>query len=228
MEEIFTRTCCRIFDQSKRTNTVFSVDSILNIKELVDAKNLMNENYGNQYSHIPPHLAYTIMPFPEDNLEIGKKELVEYVQQQKPFNVNLSDLMYEEKSKFFYVALDGEMIRKHHEYITLLLNKYRENYIREQDLERLRNKDFDKVSQKYLIDYGYARVFENYRTHVTVGNFTIENVNVDDLKNKLTKILEPILNKSINIDNIHAVFHTDSSNNQSEMKQLWDKVFYLK
>ena len=167
------------------------------------------------------------MPFPEKNLKIGKKELIEYINQQKPFTVTISDLRYEEKNKFFYVALDGEMIMKHHENITLLLNKYRENYIREKDLERLRNKDFDDISTKYLTDYGYARVFDNYKSHITVGNYTIENVDLKKLENRLREILKPILNKDVEIDNIHGVIHTDSANSQADMKLIWEETFKL-
>ncbi len=208
-------------------NTVFSVNSILNIRELVQAKLLMNNKYGNQYSHIPPHIGFTIMPFPQENLEKGIHDLEEYIQQQKPFPVHISNLIYNDKDKFFYVDLSGEMIKKHHKNITRMLNKYRMNYIREKDIERLNNKDFDEQSIKYLSKYGYSKVFDNYLTHITIGNFTVENVNVKELRTELEKILQPTLNRDIILNNIHGVFHTDSANNQSEMKQIWDKVYTL-
>ena len=212
----------------KPINTVFSVDSILDIKALIDAKILMNEKYGNKYSHIPPHLAYTIMPFPQNSLEKGIDSLTLYVKKQKPFEVHISDLEYEEKDNFFYVDIQGKTIRQHHENITKILNAYRDNYVREKDLLRLENGDFDEKASKYLTESGNARVHDNFKTHVTIGNFTIQNVDIQKLKKDLESILEPILNKDIIIDNIHGVFHTDSVNNQSEMKQIWDKVFRLK
>ena len=211
----------------KPINIVFSADSILEIKELIEAKILMNEEYGNKYSHIPPHLAYTIMPFPEKNFELGKNDLIEYIRKQKAFKVHISDLEYEEKNNFFYVALSGDMIKQHHESITTLLNKYRENYIREKDLERLKFGDFDEVAAKYLIDYGYARVFKNYRTHITIGNYTVENVDLKKLEKRLRNILKPILNKDVEIDNIHGVIHTDSPNSQAEMQLIWEETFKL-
>lgn len=212
----------------KTTNTVFSVDSILDIDALTKAKLFMNENYGNQYSHLPPHLAYTIMPFPEEKLSLGKKDLIEYIEKQKTYSVHISDLMFEERGKFFYISLDGDLVKKIHEDITTLLNKYRDGYVREKDLERLNNGDFDDKSKQYLIDYGYTKVFDNFKTHITIGNYTTENVNVEELTSKLRDILCPILNKDYVIDNIHGVFHTDSANNQSEMKEIWSEVFYLK
>ena len=211
----------------KPINTVFSVDSILEIEELIEAKLLMNKEYGNKYTHIPPHLAYTIMPFPEKNFEQGKKELIEYINKQKPFTIKISNLMYEEKDKFFYVSLDGEMIKEHHKNITNMLNKYRDNYIREKDFEKLNLGGFDEISTKYLIDYGYSRVFDNYKTHITVGNYTIENVDMKKLENRLRDILKPILNKDIEIDNIHGVIHTDSANSQADMKLIWEETFKL-
>ncbi len=211
----------------KPINTVFSVDSILEIDELIEAKLLMNKEYGNKYTHIPPHLAYTIIPFPEKNFEQGKKDLIEYIKKQKPFNVHISDLEYEEKENFFYVSLSGDMITQHHKNITNMLNKYRDNYIREKDLEKLKLGSFDEISTKYLIDYGYARVFDNYRTHITVGNYTIENVDLKKLEKRLRDILKPILNKEVEIDNIHGVILTDSASSQADMKVIWEDTFKL-
>jgi len=212
----------------KPINTVFSVHSVLDIKELTDAKILMNEKYGNQYSFIPPHLSYTIMPFPETNLGRGVEALTQYVNKQRSFNIQISSLKYEDKNKFFYVDIEGDMIIKHHENITKLLNEFRDNHVREKDLLRLENGDFDEISSNYIEDFGYARVFDNFKTHVTVGNFTVDNVDIEKLTKDLLSILEPVLNKKIVIDNIEGVFHTDSNNNQSEMKRIWDKVYILK
>jgi hypothetical protein len=211
----------------KPINTVFSVDSILDIKELVNAKILMNEKYGNIYSHIPPHLAYTIMPFPEYNFDLRKKDIKEYIERQKPFPVFFSDLKYESKSNFFYISVEGEEILKHHRNITEILNKYRDTHIREKDLGRLNKGEFDDISTNYLINYGYARVFDNFRSHITIGNFTIEKPNVEEIEKELRDILNPILEKEILIDNIHTVIHTDSAHSQSEMKTIWEKVFML-
>lgn len=211
----------------KPVNTVFSVDSIIDIPELTKAKLFMNENYGNQYSHVPPHLAYTIMPFPEVNFESGRRELLEYIKTQRSYTVHISDLIYDEKGKFYYVALEGDIIKKLHEDITLLLNRYRDNCVREKDLERLKNGDFDERSKQYLNDYGYTKVFDNFRTHITVGNYTIESVDVEDLTKKLRDMLKPILDKDWVIDNIHAIFHTDSAVNQSEMKVMWEEVLKI-
>ena len=107
----------------KPINTVFSVDSILEIDELIEAKLLMNKEYGNKYTHIPPHLAYTIIPFPEKNFEQGKKDLIEYIKKKKQFTVHISDFDYEEKENFFYVSLRGEMITKHNKNLTNMINK---------------------------------------------------------------------------------------------------------
>ena len=108
-----------------------------------------------------------------------------------------------------------------------MLNQLRDNYVREKDLLRINNGDFNAKESNYLINFGNARVFDNFKTHVTIGNFTVDNVNVGKLTKELKSILNPILNRDIIIDNIHGVFHTDSAKNQSEMRQLWDKVFTL-
>jgi len=114
----------------KPINTVFSVDSILDFKELVNAKVIMNTEYGNKYTHIPPHFAYTIMPFPKESLQEGIQDLSEYIRNQKPFKVRIENLEFEEKNNFFFVDILGDEIRRHHENITNILNKYRDNFLR--------------------------------------------------------------------------------------------------
>jgi hypothetical protein len=136
--------------------------------------------------------------------------------------------MYEKEKKFFYVALSGEMIKKHHGNLINLLNVYRENYIREKDLKRLNTGHFDEQSIKYLKEYGYSRVFKNFTSHITIGNYTVENVDVKKLEKELRGILKNVLEKDIVIDNIEGVFCTDSDTTQDKMELIWRKMFSLK
>ena len=212
----------------KPINTLLSLSSILDLKEFREAKILLNTKYGNIYNFLPPHLTYTLLPLPEENLELAKEALTEYVKKQKKFKVHISDLIYEEEKKFFYVALSGDMIKKHHEDLINLLNVYRENYIREKDLKRLNTGHFDEQSIKYLKEYGYSRVFKNFTSHITIGNYTVENVNVKKLEKELRKILKNVLEKDIVIDNIEGVFCTDSDTTQDKMELIWRKMFSLK
>ncbi|MEK7595399.1 MAG: DUF1045 domain-containing protein [Patescibacteria group bacterium] len=210
----------------KPTNTVFSVDSIIENEAIIGAKRMMNDHYGNRYSHIPPHLSYAIVPFPEFNFEKAKAALLAYIKQQKPYTLEFSDLKYDEKNNLFSVEVLGKDIRKLHEDINNLLNAYRDNCVRAKDLERVNSGHFSQKELEYLNKYGYARVFECFKPHISIGNFTIQDVDVKKLTKTLKSLLSSVLNKSVVLNNIHAVFHTDAVN-QLDMKVIWEDTFTL-
>jgi len=212
----------------KPINTVFAVASIFNIKEFVTAKKLMNQEYGNKYNDPIPHLTYTLVALPEEDLATAQEVLAEYIQKQRTFKVHVSDLIYDEKARFFYLSLSGEKIKQHHKNFVLLLNKLRKKHIRQKDFDRLNMGHFDKLSMKNTKEFGYSRVFDNFESHITIGNYTVENVNVEELKRKLSAILKNVLNKDIVVDNIEGTFSVDSDTAQDKMKLIWRKVFPLK
>jgi len=188
----------------------------------------MSQHYGNKYNTLIPHMTYALVALPKQDLTTGQKALTKYIQKQQQFKVHVSDLMYDEKAKFFYLILSGEMIKKHHENFVLLLNKLRRNHIRQKDFDRLNTDCFDKLSSKYLKDFGYPRVFDNFESHITTGNYIVDNVDIEELKTKLRTILRNVLNKDIVVDNIEGIFYIDSATNQDKMKVLWRKRFHLK
>ncbi len=211
---------------AKPINTVFSVDSIIDNEEIITAKKFMNDGYGNKYSHIPPHLAYAIVPFPEYNFEKAKEVLKAYVLKLKPYTLTLSDLKFDDKNNLFSISVSGDDIKRLHTEITTLLNEFRDGAIREKDLERINSNYFNDKELAYLKQYGYARVFDCFSAHISIGNFTIKDVDVNKLTNTLKDMLKGVLNKTILLKNIHAVFHTDASNQQG-MKVIWEETFSL-
>lgn len=210
----------------KTTNTVLSVDSIIENEAIISAKRFMNEKYGNKYSHIPPHLSYALVPFPINNLERARIELIDFIKQQQPYTLEYSDLKYGERNNLFFVEVLGVNIQHLHQDITTLLNAYRENSIRAKDLERVNSGYFTVQELEYLKTYGYSRVFDCYKPHITIGNFTIPNVDVDELTDTLKKMLSNLYNQKSVVNNIHVSFHTDADN-QSDMKVIWEDTVSL-
>ncbi len=86
-------------------DTVLSVDSIVENETIIKVKRLMNEKYGNKYSHIPPHLSYALVPLPVSNLEKAKNELVDYINNQRPYTVEFSELKYGERNNIFFIEI---------------------------------------------------------------------------------------------------------------------------
>ncbi|HXK52845.1 DUF1045 domain-containing protein [Candidatus Nomurabacteria bacterium] len=207
-------------------NTVFSANSDIENETLIDAKRFMNEHYGNKYSHIPPHISYTIMPLPEYNFERAKDDLIAYVIKQKPYLLKLSDLKFDNRDNLFYIEVSGKDMQRLHEDITILLNKHREGFIREKDLERISKGYFNDNELEYLRQYGYSRVFECFRPHISIGNFTVENVDVPELTKILKEKLTGVLNKSLVLNNIRALFHTDAGS-QQEAEVFWESNYLL-
>lgn len=215
-------------EKIKTIKTELAVMSSFELDALVEAKTLMNDKYGNKYPQMPPHLSYFLMPFPEHNLNRAKEILNEYISAQFQFDIYLSDLIYEKENKFFYVSVTGETITTHHEYLTKSLNKYRENHIREKDLEKLKSGALDNTSIEYVLKYGYARVFDNFKAHITIGSCEVEGVNHDELAKQLKGILAPVLGKSYKVECMDALFYTSPDKKAQATKEIWGKRFGLK
>jgi hypothetical protein len=201
----------------------------MDMPEFVTAKKLMNKHYGNEYTLITPHLTYGFTPLPKLNLEKAKEDIISYISRQKPFKARISNLVYEAENNFFYVPITSEQIKKHHESITRILSKYRDNSIRTKDLVKLNNGEFDSLSAKYVKEFGFSRVFERYVSHVTIGNVTKADVDVSDLSRRLSSILKTVLNTDIFIDNMHCAFsNSTAQSQQTNVKPYWEKIFDLR
>ena len=212
----------------KPTNTIISVDSILNIKPLIDAKSFLTENYGNYYSFIPPHLGYALVPFSEKHFEEAREEILDYIHSQKPFKITFPELLFEEEKAFFSLLFKEEKIVDHHKSILKMLSKYRDMEVRPKDCDKYDKGLLDDLEVEYLAKYGYYRVMDRYNPHITVGNVTERIEDIEKIKSSLNKILGEIIGKEIVIDNMHAVFYEDKNvGNQSGLKPIWEETFTL-
>jgi len=210
----------------KSINTVFSTDSVLEIPEIVDAKEILNKEYGSKYFIPITHMGYSIVPCPEYNFENIKEDILEYISKQKPYKIVFKELVIQPESHFVYLKIEGTDPKRIHKEITIISNKYRDDYVREKDLERLEEGKFNDLERQYLEEYGYTRVMDLYKSHITIGSFDMDT-EIEEVEKRLQKILKPILNKEIVIDNIHPIFHTDTKESQLGMKVIWEEVIKL-
>ena len=87
-----------------------------------------------------------------------------------------------------------------------LVNKYRNNYFREKDLERMKNNYYSAEELKMLKRFGYARVFKTFEPHISLGDLehNIENINLDEILKQLQTKLHPLINKEYLIDSFQG------------------------
>lgn len=212
-------------DLGKPINTCLSADTDINNKLITKAKDFLSKNYRNRFD-LPPHLTYMICPFPEYNLEKVKINIDAYFKNKTPFVFNLSNLHYEPKNKFYSIPVIGENIRKLHEDLVHLFNKYRDGHIREKDVTRIKAGEREQEEIDLIRKYGYFRIFDRFTPHITVGNVETSEENIPQITQKLNDILKEIIGKSIIVDKVSVTFHTDSDV-QTEMQKLWGKDYLL-
>lgn len=187
----------------------------------------MNEKYANQYTY-SPHITYAITPIKEEHFERARKDLAKFIKSKSKFKVKISGIKLEKGKNFFYLELIGDELFEIHKSVTILLNKHRDNCIRAKDSVKLQNGEFGKKDCEYIEKYGYSRVFDNFKSHITIGNVNIENPDLVAIEKELHKIIKPIENTEIEIDDIRGFFHTDSDKGQSEMQEMWKGVYKLR
>lgn len=208
-------------------NTVFSVASTIDLDPLNRAKLLMNEKYANKYTY-SPHITYAITPIKQENFENARHDLEKLVNSINKFRVKISSIKLESEKQFFYLELVGHELFEIHKSVTILFNKHRDNCIRAKDLVKLQNGEFSKKDCEYIEKYGYSRVFDNFKSHITIGNVNIENPDLVAIEEELHEILKPIENTELEIYDIRGFFHTDSDKGQSEMQEMWKGVYGLR
>lgn len=212
-------------DLGKPINTCLTAYTDIDNKFIARAKHFLSKDYHNRYDSLP-HLTYMICPFPEYNLEKIKREIDSYFKNKTPFIFNLSNLHFEPKRKFYSIPVIGENIKKLHEDLVHLFNKYRDDHIREKDILRIEAGEREQEEINLIKQYGYFRIFDRFTPHITIGNVETSGENIQQITQKLNEVLLEIVGKSIVVEKISVIFHTDSEV-QTEMKELWGKDYFL-
>ncbi|MGD8744472.1 MAG: 2'-5' RNA ligase family protein [Candidatus Woesebacteria bacterium] len=208
----------------KTIDTCLSAGTRFDIKEIAKAKKYLKK-YDNRYD-LPPHLTYAISPFPEKNLKKVEKESDKYFKNLKSFSFKIGKLEFDERKNFFYLPIKSKKVMRIHKDMLELLNKYREGYIREKDLERIEKGLLNPEEIKLIKKYGYFRVLDNFIPHLTIGNVEAKKEEIVNIKNELIEILKNLSKRSIQVNEVRVHLHTDSKI-QSKMKSIWIKRYQL-
>ena len=210
----------------KPINTCLSAGTDIESEEIQKAKKYLTDNFNNHYNLLP-HITFTICPFPEDNLAKIVKEIDSYFEGKNRISFELAPLNYEPQKQFFSLPIVGSEIKKIHEDLVNLFNKYRDGYIREKDLLRFQSNERTVKDMELIQQYGYFRIFERFTPHITIGNVETTDEMMPLIKNELERLLENTISKNITVNKIHLTFHTDSEI-QSDMQEIWGKDYFLK
>ncbi|HLD03965.1 MAG TPA: DUF1045 domain-containing protein [Candidatus Dojkabacteria bacterium] len=211
----------------KTTKQCLSIYSPVNIPQLNKVKTWMKDKYGSSYRNIP-HISYVFSPIPEFNIPAVKKVLIDYFTNIHKFKLKIGPVLLNKKKKFFYLKVNHPQVINVHNELTLLINKYRNNYFREKDLERMKNNYYSAEELKMLKRFGYARVYKTFDPHISLGDLekNSENVILDEILKQLQSKLHPLVNKNYLVETAVVVYYQDSSWN-SEGKFIWKNVFKL-
>ena len=208
-------------------NTCLSVSSFIDNLAIKEAKDYLVRNYSSVYS-ISPHISFHISPLPEQKLSQAKQEIDWYINKLHPFEINLCGLAVNLEKRFFYIQVEAKEIYNLHLGLVAILNKYRDNYIREKDAERIQSGDYDEVQIANIRQYGFPRVLEAFNPHITIGNLPNNKKGIDiySVKEKLELILGTTVNSRQILYDMVAMYHSDAQF-QSQMKIFWEKSYHL-
>lgn len=188
---------------------------------------MMAREYGSSYTN-EPHISYAFSPIPEFNLPVVKKILSDFFLTIPEFSINFGPVKLVEKHKFFYIQVKDPRIEQLHHQLTLLLNDYRDGYLRSKDVERLKAGYYSKEQEKMINRFGYARVFHEFESHISLGNLENNKTGFDLHKifRNLENNLFTLKKEKYLIDEVVAVYYEDSNFNENN-KYIWRKNIKL-
>lgn len=196
----------------KSTDKTFSIGIDLDIPEVQKVKEYTHKEFGNYYN-FPPHIGITMTAIDPDFVEKAFDYSINYFSNKGTIKTKLSNLIYEVKTLepdetlIKLKVLGPELYNIHKEMLGYLSTNYKNDYIREKDMERIES---GKVSGKKLENikkYGFSYVMDMYNPHITVA--VIKNKLItSDLKKRISTDLSGVEGGDIEIKNIHIIYHT--------------------
>ena len=209
-------------DLGRPINTAIAFASTFENELITKCKKYLLDNYDSYYSTMEPHITYAIVPLPEENLANARHAIDEYLNQiHTTLRFNLAGLSFSEKSNLFMIRVSGPEIMKLHTDLIELMEPFRDGCIRQKDVERAEAGFFDEQEINYLKQYGYSRVLDNFKSHISIGSMERNLSEQENVQQELEEILAPVLETQLELDNILVNFHIDSIE-QHRMQTIWE------
>jgi len=209
----------------KITDKCFSISSLVNIPCINSAQEYLAGNFKSTYN-LDPHITFAIIPLPEWNLEKIKNEIDLYFKNKHRIVLKFAELHVDTKNRFFSLNVKNTRIRKLHEDMLKILERYREGFIREKDLKRIEKGIYSSAQIYNIMHYGFPRVFQQFHPHITIGNITNGHAGIRCVKVKLEEMLGVLTNNEFCLKNVSAFYHSDSID-QSNMEVFWKRTYDL-
>lgn len=174
-----------------------------------------------------PHFSLLVMPVIRENEDNLKKELQEYFAKIKPFTVTVGDLDLEPRHKFYQLTLVSGELKKIHQDLLGLVQKYRGNAVRQKDLDRISQGYYSTEELKMFERWGYPRCDERFEAHITIGNIMIEDsFNEVVVTRKLNELLKDSRKLGFTVDKVVAEMQIDREDLKN-LKTEWSETFEL-
>lgn len=203
------------------TNYTLSIDFMIQDEEITVAKQYMLKKYRSKKA-IDPHVFLVIAPFTYKLFDQIKPELESYFKNLGKFSFKLGGIECVETQKFFSIEISDPHLVKVHNELTELANKYRGNFLRTKDLNRLKSKPdyYSKENTKMIIKNGFPYSGVCYHPHVTIGDVD-ENTIADlgEVKKELEAMLDGVTGKEYEVDKLKVEFRR-LAEDQKDMKLL--------
>lgn len=213
-------------NQIKTTKYTVSIGFKIHEPKIMEAKTYLKKEFNNKYD-VEPHFNFVITAIPEYRIKDIANIMDTYFENKKPITLKFEQLEYDPKSRFFSIPLIGNTVIETHKELLNILNSIRDNYIREKDLKRINDKRTNLTEEKYIYKYGFPKVLDNFTSHITIGNIiTTENINLNDIQNKLNKILSEFYNSDFTVNKMYASIIEDAEI-QTDCVVVWEKEYIL-
>jgi hypothetical protein len=206
--------------------TSLAIHTDIHSEKIDAAKKFMKETYGSTFD-VDPHVTHLLFPMLNENFEELLPHLEVYLTALSPMTVHLGDVEVEERRKFFKLGIHDSNLDSLHRDLLEIAAPFRRGAMRQKDIERLDNDYYDEKHKKYLNKYGYPRVLDMNKPHITLGSCETDICDLVKIKAELLDILEGVANSDLVISEIGIMLHTDAKV-QSDMEVLYFKNYILK
>ena len=195
------------------------------ILKLIDSAGISYSNYTST-----PHITLHLASFPEKNYISLYKDLRSISIAPltlKLISVGITENKARNNSFISLKTNQTKALYSLHKQIVHIVNKHREGLIRKKDLLRIKKGTYSKKGISYIKRFGYARILDYFQPHISIGECSKDNKNLDEFKGTLNNFCAEIKNTKIPVLYINlSLYEYDNKKDKYKNMDL-DKKIYL-